>query len=84
MIVWNSRLKTLLKTNDAVILSVVQSILKECDIDFLLLDQNMSILEGSIGIIPRRIMVGDESLANARKLIKDTGIGHELESDQDN
>lgn len=38
----------------------------------------MSILEGSIGIIPRRIMVADGLIRNARALLEDAGIGNEL------
>ncbi len=47
----------------------------------MVLDQNMSILEGSVGIIPRRIMVSDEQELRARQLLEDAGLGHELRSD---
>jgi hypothetical protein len=42
------------------------------------LDQNMSVIEGSIGILPRRIMVDDENVAAARGVLVDAGLGHEL------
>jgi hypothetical protein len=41
----------------------------------------MSVLEGSIGILPRRILVPDEHLAHARRLLQDAGLGHELRPD---
>jgi hypothetical protein len=42
------------------------------------LDQNMSVLEGSIGILPRRVLVPDENLEPARALLREAGLGHEL------
>jgi len=71
-------LKELIATNNLVIVSFVESLLKDASIDYLIFDQNMSILEGSIGIIPRRIMVADGLIRNARALLEDAGIGNEL------
>jgi hypothetical protein len=45
------------------------------------LDQNMSVLEGSIGILPRRILVADDHVAAARELLQEAGLGHELRPD---
>jgi hypothetical protein len=42
------------------------------------LDQNMSILEGSIGIIPRRVMVEESMHDEARKLVEEADLGREL------
>ena len=61
-----------------VTISFVQALLKDADIHHLVLDQNMSILEGSLGIIPRRIMVEEGLLVSARALVEDAGIGNEL------
>jgi len=47
----------------------------------LVVDQNISVLEGSIGIFPRRILVGEDELHMARRLLKDAGFGHELRPD---
>ena len=41
----------------------------------------MSVLEGSIGMLPRRVMVADDQVAAARKLLTDAGLGHELRPD---
>lgn len=68
----------LLATNNPVTISHVESILDEAEIRYLVLDQNMSILEGSIGIIPRRIMVEKSMLAVARRLLEDADLGKEL------
>ena len=42
----------------------------------------MSVLEGSIGILPRRIMVSDERKHVARRLLKDAGLEEHLETDE--
>ena len=58
----------LLRSNDLVYLSYVIHLLDEAGIDHLLLDSHMSAVEGSIGAIPRRIMVPEESLEVARRV----------------
>ncbi len=71
-------MRELLATNDMVLISYVETLLRQAGIDFLILDQNMSILEGSIGIIPRRVMVEERKLHSARALLEDAGMGREL------
>jgi len=46
-------------------------------------DQNMSVLEGSLGVLPRRVLVVEEHELRARKLLEDAGLGHELRPDDD-
>ncbi len=43
----------------------------------------MSVLEGSLGILPRRMLVADEYADAARPLLTDAGLGHELRPDAD-
>lgn len=74
----NIVMKELLATNNMVTLSVIQSLLDEAGFDCLILDQNMSILEGSLGIIPRRVMVADDHFEDARQLVVDAGFSKEL------
>ena len=42
-------------------------------------DQNMSVIEGSLGILPRRVLVADDRVDEARRILRDAGIGEELE-----
>ncbi|HEY5081847.1 MAG TPA: DUF2007 domain-containing protein [Bauldia sp.] len=72
-------MEELLRTNDLVLISFVESLLREAGIDLWVADQNMSIIEGSLGVLPRRIMVPADSLAQARRLLVDAGVGNELE-----
>jgi len=59
-------MQELLRTNDPVYLSYVSHVLGEHEVEFLVLDSFTSAVEGSISAIPRRIMVADDDLAQAR------------------
>lgn len=71
-------MKELMRTNDAVVISFVESLLKDAGIAYLVADQNMSVLDGSIGILPRRVLVVDEALDEAKRLLTDAGISNEI------
>jgi hypothetical protein len=71
-------LREIVRTNDAVLVSAVQALLDAAEIPHVVLDQNMSVLEGSIGILPRRVLVADDHVDAARELLKEAGLGHEL------
>ena len=70
-----------MRTNNAVLVSAIGALLDGADIHYMVLDQNMSVLEGSLGILPRRLLVADEDLAAARRLLTEAGLGHELRPD---
>ena len=59
-------MKELLRSNDLVYLSFVTHLLGEAGVDYLLLDTYTSAVEGSIGAIPRRLMVAEDDLARAQ------------------
>ncbi len=67
-------MKLLLKTNDVVLISYVRSVLDEHDITVFEFDVNMSVLEGSIGVLPRRIMVADQHHTQAVRVLEQAGI----------
>jgi hypothetical protein len=75
-------LRELVRTNDAVLVSAIEALLDAAQIPHVLLDQNMSVLEGSLGVLPRRILVADDYAAAARRLLNDAGLGHELRPDE--
>lgn len=74
-------MKEIVRTNDPVLVSAVAALLDGADIPHLVLDQNMSVLEGSLGILPRRVLVAAENLVAARRLLQEAGLGHELRPD---
>ena len=74
-------MKELLRSNDQVLLSFVSALLNEAGIDFIILDTNMSVMEGSIGILPRRVLVEEGYIDQARNLLTEAGAGHALDSE---
>ena len=60
------------------VVSAVVALLKGGGIQHLVFDQNMSVLEGSVGVLPRRILVAKEQELTARQILEDAGLGHEL------
>jgi hypothetical protein len=75
-------LRELVRTNDVVLVSAIGALLDGANIRHVVLDQNMSIIEGSLGILPRRILVHEEDNRAARKLLADAGLAHELRADE--
>jgi hypothetical protein len=71
-------LEELLRTNDIVLISFVESLLKEAEIAHFVADQNMSVVEGSLGVLPRRVLVAEDQVDEARKLLREAGIEAEL------
>ena len=67
-------MRELIRTNDAVLISAVQAYLDGAGIKYVVLDQHMSALEGSIGALPRRVLVGDEDFEAAREVIRAADI----------
>ena len=63
----------LLRTNDLVQLSFLGAVLRDSGIEPIVLDQHMSVLEGSAGAIPRRLMVADEDADAARRILREVG-----------
>jgi hypothetical protein len=71
-------MEELIRTNDIVMISFVEALLKDAGIEHLVVDQNMSVMEGSLGVLPRRVLVLTDQLEEARTLLVDAGVGSEL------
>lgn len=67
-------MRPVLRTNDITTLAFARALLHGEGIDCFELDVNMSILEGSIGILPRRMMVADADYAAARTILVDNDV----------
>ena len=76
-------MRELVRTNDAVLISAIEALLNGAHIAHMVVDQNISVLEGSIGIFPRRILVGDDQVGVARQLLQEAGLGSELRPQSD-
>ncbi|HLH12371.1 MAG TPA: DUF2007 domain-containing protein [Methylovirgula sp.] len=68
----------LLRTNDLVLISAVEAILADSGIEIFVADQFMSALEGSLGFLPRRVLVQSEDAARARRTLLQAGFAAEL------
>ena len=66
----------LLRTNDPVLISFLEAYLADSGIEVIVMDQHTSILEGSIGAIPRRLMVAGEDAPLARRLLDEADVAH--------
>ena len=67
-------MKELLRTNDPTIIAFASALLKGEDIACFEMDVNMSVLEGGIGIFPRRMMVRSDDYDRALRVMLDNDI----------
>ena len=68
----------LVRTNDLVLISFVESVLTQGGVRFFVADNHMSAVEGSLGFLPRRIMVDADQRELARQLLSEAGLSREL------
>ena len=74
-------MRELVRTNDAVLITAIEALLSGAQIEHMVVDRNMSVLEGSIGIFPRRILVADSQIDDARRLLEQAGFSGEISHD---
>lgn len=67
-------MKELLRSTDPTVIAFASALLSGEDIEVFVMDVHMSVLEGSIGVLPRRMMVRDDDLIAAERVIRDNGI----------
>ncbi len=74
-------MQEIVRTNDRVLISAVVALLDGAGIKSMVFDQNMSVLEGSLGMLQARVLVANGEELRARQVLHDAGLGHELRSD---
>jgi hypothetical protein len=67
-------MKELLRTNDPTAIAFAKALLQGEDIAVFELDVHMSVLDGSLGILPRRLMVADADHFMATAILRDNGL----------
>ncbi|WP_413717659.1 DUF2007 domain-containing protein [Silicimonas sp. MF1-12-2] len=67
-------MKELIRTNDPTVIAFASALLEGEDIDCFQMDVHMSVLEGSIGILPRRLMVRDQDWFRAASVLRDNDL----------
>jgi hypothetical protein len=68
-------MRELVVTNDLVLISYVEALLAEEGIEAAVFDRNISLMEGSIGAFPRRVVVPEDVWMRAKRLLQDAGLG---------
>jgi hypothetical protein len=64
----------LVRSNDSVLISFATSVLVDAKIEHSVADSHMSVIDGSIGAITNRILVAEDQLDAARRLLADAGV----------
>lgn len=62
-------MRDVLKTNDVVLLNFAEAVLADAGIEAVVFDGHMSVMDGSLGILPRRLMVAEEDFARAQLVL---------------
>jgi hypothetical protein len=70
-------MRVVLKTNDPVLLSFAESLLRAAGIRTVVFDGHASVMDGSLGILPRRLMVTDEDFEPAEDILRN-GLGDQV------
>lgn len=68
----------LIRTNDLVVINVVETLLREDGIAFFVADNHVSAVEGGIGAFQRRVLVRSDHASRARRIIAEAGLEAEL------
>jgi hypothetical protein len=63
-----------LRSNDFVIISFAEAVLRNAGIAYFVADQHISVAEGTIGAFPRRLRVAAEDVMQARRVLDEAGL----------
>lgn len=68
-------MRELVLTNDLVLISYIEALLADQGIEAVVFDRNISLMEGSIGAFPRRLVVAEDLWNRASRILTDAGLG---------
>ena len=68
-------MKELMRTNDTVLLNFVEVLLRDAGLGVIVADENMSVLEGSLGVLPRRLLIDKNDESKAKEVLEEAGLG---------
>lgn len=74
-------MRTIIATTNPVTINFAEAVLKSEGIPSFIMDQHQSMIEGSIGVIPRRLCVVDSDYEAALELLEQAELGAELYRD---
>jgi hypothetical protein len=64
-------MRAVLKTNNPVLLNFAEVLLADAGLHTIVFDGEMSVMDGSLGVLPRRLMVADEDFDRAQSILRD-------------
>jgi len=67
-------MREILRSNDPTVIAFSTALLRGEGIDCFVLDVHTSVLEGSIGVLPRRLTVADRDAFRARAVLRDNEV----------
>ncbi len=73
-------MREILRTNDAVLINFVVVLLRDAGLAPLLADEHISAIEGSIGALPRRVLVAADELAQAKRVMREADLSQWISS----
>lgn len=66
-------MRELIRSNDMVRISFLRALLADAGIETMVLDEHMSVVEGSIVALPRRLAVAEDEFQRAVRVLIDAG-----------
>jgi len=75
-------MRLIVRATDPVLISFVEALFREAGIALHVADANISIMEGSIGAFPRRVLVRDEDWARAARLLEEADLSQWIVRDE--
>ncbi len=75
-------MRVIVRVNDPVLISFVEALFREAGIGAYVADAHMSVMEGSIGALPRRVLVADDDWARAAKVLEEAELGQWIVRDE--
>lgn len=75
-------MRVIVRVNDPVLISFVDALFREAGIGAYVADAHMSVMEGSIGALPRRVLVTDDDWPRAAKLLEEADLGQWIVRDE--
>ena len=71
-------MEEILRTQDIVLIATIEPLLRAENIRYFVADQHLSVLEGSLGFLPRRLLVHAADARRARRFLVEAGFADEL------
>lgn len=76
-------MREILRSNDAVLINFVVVLLRDAGLAPQLVDEHISAIEGSIGALPRRVLIATDEVAQAKRVMQDADLSQWISSNAD-